>query len=250
MGKTLKSRLMPLTTAVILTTSLLCPRTAHTIDEGYSEYSPPSRIEIQEVLSQNNFPDSFSFYYEIVPNKKGFTGNVRLTRSKDKTDLRIRMISPSADKYFNFYEERKGDSVYYHESEFDYPQGRFLYDTTFVYPINDKPTTLVSLIERVSVAKIPNTSFVFQGDSEKMRKYKLKISSNAETGFDLELKGEVGKNSPRIPWVMAFYEDVNGLKIPTEIWVAYKVKIFDTGIFGSIYVTPRLIGTLQIPKKE
>ncbi len=231
---------------------LAIPSESKAYDVTYYADTIPAEVRMadrERIVSQSSFPDSFNLFYVIPPNEKGFLGNFELRRDKNKTELEIRVIDKNADKLFNFSEERVGDSVFYSEREYDYPQNKVLYQNRLGFSKKDRPSTLVSLTEQALNGEIPHPSFIFQGSSQSPKKYKLKTTSSIENGYDLILNGEIEDNSSRrVPKITASFKKIDGKLIPIEIEVFYRLNVFDTGLFGTIHVTPNIKGVLTEKK--
>ena len=241
--------------ALVLAPSLLIPDKAEAYDIRYSKYSVPGNASLEKLLSTIDYPGEFELCYEIPENgdKNGdsLQGDFRLTRNPDETRLSIKIIHPRESKIVTLSERRDLDSsgmIFYSESDFDTLRGKFMYNNHHAFWYADKPQTAIGLVEDLINGKIPNPEqpFVFQGNGQYLREYRLKVKTKDEEGFDLVREAEVKGDSPRINSLKVFYRSINGVQIPVEIHVNYKVKALDLPILGPIYVTPTLIGVLSV----
>ncbi|MBI2044506.1 hypothetical protein HYT23_00455 [Candidatus Pacearchaeota archaeon] len=246
--KDIKDKLILLAAAATTAACLFIPEKGSAYDVKYAPYNLPDSLKIERIVSQNSFPDRFNFFYQILPNEEGFTGNFNLRKDKNKTELEIRVIDSHEDKLFNFSEEAVHDSVIYCEREFDYPKNMVLYQNRISFSKIERPSTLVSLINQALTGEIPTPSFIFQGSSQHAKKYSLETNSSFGENFDLVLTGRINNNSPRIPKVTASFKRIAGRMIPIELEVYYKLKVFNTGLFGTIYITPNIKGILAEKK--
>ena len=247
--KTSKSKLALLATATA--TCLLIPYEGKAYDVRYYADTIPDSLrakEREEIMTSNFFPYNFNFFYEIPKNEDGFKGNFELKRSRNKTELEIRVIDKHADKLLNFSEERIGDSVFYYEREFDFHKDTVLYQNRLDFSRKDRLSTIVSLVEQALNGEIPLPQFVFQGTSGSPREYKLETTSSLDNNFDLILSGEISKNSTRVPSLKVSCKRIGGRMIPVEIEVFYKLNFLNVGPFGTIHVTPNIKGILTKKK--
>ena len=250
-SKTLKSKLALMAATAAATAYLAIPSEGKAYDVTYYADTIPDSVRVKEreaIVSNCSFPYQFDFFYEIPKNEEGFAGNLELRRDRNKTELEIRIIHPKADKLFNFSEIRERDSIFYYEREYDYPQNKVLYENKVGFSKTDRSSTVVSLTEQALNCEIPHPSFVFKGSSKSPKKYKLETTSSVENGYDLILTGSIEDNSRRVPQVKASFKKIHGKLVPIEIEVFYRLNWLNTGLFGTIHVTPNIKGVLTKKK--
>lgn len=249
--RTVLHRLPLIAGALVLAPSLLIPSEAQAYDLKYKNYSLPNNASLEKFLGKMDYPNQFEFCYEIPENgdRNGdrLQGNFRLTRNPKETTLSIEIKHPRESKIVTLSETRNHSSgiIFYSESDFDTARGEVKYNSAMELDPLNKPKTAISLVEDLINGTIHSQDFVFQGNSSSLNKFSLEAKTTDEEGYDLVREAKVKGDSPRIPSLRVLYKAVNGIQIPVEIHVDYKVKAFDIPLIGSIYVTPTLIGVLQ-----
>ncbi len=248
--KTVLYRIPLILTAAILTPNLLLSSNADAFDLKYSPYETPNKEQLQRLLENNNFPHEFNFIYNIPKNKdakgKSLEGKFEIIKSISSIELGIKTIHPSNSKQIHFSEITQEGKILYSEKMFNTEKQTLEYNNCFF--LENGQITPVSLIEKILLqnGNLKQSNFIFQGRGEFPKEYKLKskIVNNQNNCFMLE--GDIENNSPRITKVRVFYKRVRELNIPVEIWVDYKVKIMNFGLFGSNYDVHTVKGVLEI----
>lgn len=249
--RTVLHRLPLIAGAMVFAPSLLMPSKAKAYDLKYSSYHIPDNASLEKLLGTMNYPRQFEFCYEIPENGDrdgdSLKGNFRLTRNPEETKLSIQINHPRESKIVTLSETRNHSSgiIFYSESDFDTARGEVKYNSAMELDPLNKPKTAISLVEDLINGTIHSQDFVFQGNSSSLNKFSLEAKTTDEEGYDLVREAKVKGDSPRIPSLRVLYKAVNGIQIPVEIHVDYKVKAIDLSFFGAIYVKPTLIGVLS-----
>ena len=245
------AKLTAFTAGSLFVPSYLFPNNSKAFDLEYSNYSIPSNGSLEKLLSSMDYPHSFELCYEIPKNKEKngdfVQGNFVLARVPEETRLSVELRHPRESKIVTVSEERDFSSgmVFYRESDFDLAKSEFKYNNEHFFFYDGTPNTVIGLIESLINGKVPKNSFIFRGNGSNLNEYSLFVKSSDKEGYDLVREAKIKGDSPRIPELKIFYKSVNGIQIPVEIHVEYKVKV-GLGFLGSMYDSHTLKGVLSI----
>lgn len=240
---------IPLVPIVFGILSDLLPSGLSAADLSYQKYETPSSEYLKKNLDLKTYPEEFEFCYQIPPNRDSrgdqAEGSFRIKRNPGSTLLEMIVTHPKENKLVQLSECRSDSCTIYSEKEVSTQEGIVKYDNQFEYTQEEKPPTIISLVESLTRDRILETSFLFKGASKSLLEYKFNVRSMPHDGFDLVLHSEIEGDSCRVPWVKIFYRNVDEKRIPVEIWAGYEVKI-SLGFLGSIHDEHTIKAVLKV----
>jgi hypothetical protein len=220
-------------------------------DLSYEPYKRASEQEIREILVQNNYPSEFDFCYDIPSSTdargNSVNGSFRVTKKDGSTNLELDIIHKQENKLIEVSEIINGDNITYIEKNQNFATNQIDYETRITRPIDGKIKTPVSLLEDLFSGNLKDTKFVFYGKDRDSKKYEFDVKKQDSSCVEAQIKGD----SPRFRNIKVFFEKIDGVNVPVEIWAEYEIKLpFLPSLFGLNYDSHTIKAVLRDTARE